>query len=104
MQSPDHVGRAGSLTLAQLDDGADVAEKGLQEQLQVQACLLVDVGRDALDTATASQAADGGLGDALDVVAEDFSGSGVMLVKLLKYVYTNVVLGNTPVPLKSGFA
>jgi hypothetical protein len=54
VQSPDHVGRADSLTLAQLDDGADVAEKGLQEQLQVEACLLVDVGRNALDAATAS--------------------------------------------------
>jgi len=29
VQSPDHVGRADSLAVAHLDDGADVAEKGL---------------------------------------------------------------------------
>ena len=38
--------------------------------LEGNAGLLVDQARDALDAATASQAADGGLGDALDVVAE----------------------------------
>ena len=30
-------------------------------------------GRDTLDTATASETADGGLGDALDVVAQDLA-------------------------------
>ena len=30
-------------------------------------------GRDTLDTATASQTTDGGLGDALDVVAQDLA-------------------------------
>jgi hypothetical protein len=30
-------------------------------------------GRDTLDTATASQTADGGLGDALDVVAQNLA-------------------------------
>ena len=35
--------------------------------------LLVDEAGDALDTATAGETADGGLGDALDVVAKDLA-------------------------------
>jgi len=42
----------------------------LQEDLQDATGLLIDQARDTLDTTTAGQAADGGLGDALDVVAE----------------------------------
>ena len=34
--------------------------------------LLINQARDALDSSAASQAADSGLGDALDVVAKDF--------------------------------
>ena len=35
--------------------------------------LLIDEARDALDAATAGEPADGGLGDALDVVAKDLA-------------------------------
>ena len=45
----------------------------LEERLQDAAGLLVHQARDALDAATACQAADGGLGDALDVVAQDLA-------------------------------
>ena len=50
--------------------GDRVADHVLKEDLEDAAGLLVDQAGDALDAATASQAADGGLGDALDVVAE----------------------------------
>ena len=50
--------------------GHGVADHVLKEDPEDAAGLLVDQARDALDAATASQAADGGLGDALDVVAE----------------------------------
>lgn len=50
--------------------GDGVADHVLQEDLQHAARLLVDEPRDALDAATPSQAADGRLGDALDVVAQ----------------------------------
>ena len=53
--------------------GDGVADDVLQEHLQDTSGLLVDEARDALDTTSASQAADRGLGDALDVVAEDLS-------------------------------
>ena len=53
--------------------GDGVADDGLQERLEHRAHVLVDEAGDALDAATAGQAADGGLGDALDVVAEDLA-------------------------------
>ena len=73
VQGPHNIRGAHSLTLAHFNHSANVAKKVLQEKLQVEPRLLVDVGRDALDAAAASEAADGGLGDALDVVAEYFS-------------------------------
>ena len=74
VQGPHNIRGAHSLTLAHFNHSANVAKKVLQEKLQVEPRLLVDVGRDALDAAAASEAADGGFGDALDVVAKDFSG------------------------------
>ena len=51
--------------------GDGVTDDVLKEDLEDTAGLLVDEATDALDTATASQTADGGLGDALDVVPKD---------------------------------
>ena len=45
----------------------------LKEILQYGAGLLVDEARNTLDTATTSETADSGLGNALDVVTEDFT-------------------------------
>lgn len=50
--------------------GDGVADDVLQEDLEHAARLLVDEPRDALDAAAPRQAADGRLGDALDVVAQ----------------------------------
>ena len=47
-----------------------IANHVLEEHLEHTAGLLVDEARDALDATTASEAADGGLGDALDVVTK----------------------------------
>ncbi|XP_059122575.1 uncharacterized protein LOC131913812 [Peromyscus eremicus] len=47
----------------------------LQEHLQHPAGLLVDEAGDALDTTAPGQAADSGLGDALDVVAQNLAAS-----------------------------
>ena len=54
-----------------LSVGDRVLDDVLEEILEHAAGLLVDESADALDTTPASQAADGGLGDALDVVPED---------------------------------
>ena len=53
-----------------LSVGHGVTDHVLEEHLEDRAGLLVDEPRDALHTATASQTADRGLGDALDVVAQ----------------------------------
>ena len=50
--------------------GDSVTDDVLQEHLEDTAGLLVDEARDPLHTTTASQTADGGLRDALDVVTE----------------------------------
>ena len=47
-----------------------VADDVLKEHLEDAAGLFVDESRDTLHTATASQTADRGLGDALDVIAK----------------------------------
>ena len=62
-------GRDG-LAAGVLGVGDRVADHGLEEDLEDTAGLLVDEAADALDTTTASQTADGGLGDALDVVPQ----------------------------------
>ena len=68
-----HVQRSHRLAASVLGVGDGVADDVLEEHLQHTTSLLVDEARDALHTATASQTADGGLGDALDVVAKDLA-------------------------------
>ena len=53
-----------------LSVGDGVADDAFEEDLEDRACLLVDEAGDAFHAATACQTADGGLGDALDVVAK----------------------------------
>jgi len=50
-----------------------VTDHVLEEDLEHRARLLVDQAGDALHTTTTRQTADGGLGDALDVVAENLA-------------------------------
>ncbi|XP_036047250.1 uncharacterized protein LOC118586208 [Onychomys torridus] len=73
LERVDHVHGGDGLALGVLRVGDGVADHILQEHLQHPAGLLVDEAGDALDAATSSQAADGGLGDALDVVAQNLA-------------------------------
>ena len=68
----DVKGRDG-LPAGVLRVGDGVADDVLQEHLQDASGLLVDEARNALDTTSACETADGGLGDALDVVTEDLA-------------------------------
>ncbi|KAI1239063.1 hypothetical protein IHE44_0012171 [Lamprotornis superbus] len=70
LESINHVHGRDSLPLGVLRVSNSVTDHVLQEHLEHTARLLVDEPRDALDTAAPSQAADGRLGDALDVVAQ----------------------------------
>jgi hypothetical protein len=53
--------------------GDGVTDDALKEGLQDTAGLLVDHGRDTLDTTTTSETADSGLGDTLDVVTQNLA-------------------------------
>ena len=71
LQSVDNIHGSDGLPLGVLGVGDSITDDVLKEDLEDTTGLLVDEARDTLDTATARQTADGGLGDALDVVPED---------------------------------
>ena len=73
LEGVDDVEGSDGLALGVLGVGDSVADDTLEESLENTAGLLVDHGRDTLDTATTRQTADGGLGDTLDVVAQDLA-------------------------------
>ena len=67
----DRARRYTPLSVLGVSDG--VADDVLQEDFEDTASLLVDEARDTLDSSSTSESADGGLGDALDVVAQDLA-------------------------------
>ena len=71
LEGVHHVHGGDGLSLGVLGVGDCVADDVLQEGLEDSAGLLVDEARDSLHAATAGQTTDGGLGDALDVVAKN---------------------------------
>ena len=73
LERVDHVHGGDGLAASMLGVGDGVTDHGFQEGLEHTAGLLVDEAADALDTTSASQAADSRLGDAVDVVAEDLA-------------------------------
>ena len=73
LQSVHHVHGCDSLALGVLSVGDGIPDDILQEHLEHTAGLLVDETGDTLHAASASQTTDGGLGDALDVVAENLA-------------------------------
>ena len=72
-QGVDNVHGSNSLTTSVLGVGDRVPDDVLKEDLEDTTSLLVDETRDTLDTATTSETANGGLGDALDVIAKDLA-------------------------------
>ena len=73
LEGVHHVHGGHGLAAGVLGVGHRVADDVLEEHLEDTAGLLVDEAGDALDAATAREAADGGLCDALDVVAKDLA-------------------------------
>ena len=73
LERVDNVEGSDGLAAGMLSVGDSVTDHVLEEDLEDSAGLLVDEAADALDASTASQAANGGLGDALDVVAKDLA-------------------------------
>ena len=71
LQSIDDVHGGNGPPLGVLGVGDCITDDILQEYLENTASLLVDETRDTLNTTTASETTDGGLGDALDVVTKN---------------------------------
>ena len=69
LQSVDDVHGGHRLPLGVLGVGNGITDDVLQEHLQNSTGLFVDESRDTLDSTSASQTADSGLGDTLDVIA-----------------------------------
>ena len=73
LQGIDHIHGGDSLPLGVFGVGDGIPDDVLKEDLEDTTGLLVDEARDTLDTTTACQTADGGLGDALDVVTQNLA-------------------------------
>ena len=73
LESVDDVKSGDGLALGVLGVGDRVADDVVEEDLEDASGLLVDQSGDALDAASSSKSSDGGLGDALDVVAHDLA-------------------------------
>ena len=74
LESVDNVESGDGLSLGVFGVGDGVTHDVLQEGAEDGAGLLVDVGADALDTATTGESADSGLGDAHDGLLEGLLG------------------------------
>lgn len=73
LESVDDIEGSDSLSLGVLSVGDSVSDDTFKEGLQDTASLLVDHGRDTLDTATTRKTTDRRLGYALDVVTKNLS-------------------------------
>ena len=69
-QSIDDIHSGDSLPLGVFGVGDGIPDDVLKENLEDSTGLLIDEARDTLDSSTASQTPDGGLGDSLDVVSQ----------------------------------
>ena len=70
LEGVDNIHGSDSLPASVLGVGDGITDDVLKEDLEDTTGLLVDEAGDALHAATASETADRGLGDALDVVAQ----------------------------------
>jgi hypothetical protein len=73
LQSIDNIHGGDSLPLGVFGVGDSITDDVLKEDLEDTSGLFIDEARDTLDTSTASQTADGGLGDTLDVITQNFA-------------------------------
>ena len=70
LEGIDDIHGGDSLPLGVFGVGDSIPDDVLKEDLEDSTGLLIDETRDTLDSSTASQTPDGGLGDSLDVVSQ----------------------------------
>lgn len=73
LESIDDIHGGDGLPLGVFGVGYGVPDDVLKEDLEHSTGLLVDEAGDTLDSATAGQTTDGGLGDSLDVITQDLA-------------------------------
>ena len=73
LEGVDDVHGGDGLALGVLGVGDSIADHVFEEHLEDTAGFFVNEARDTLHTTSTCETADGGLGDALDVVAKHFS-------------------------------
>ena len=73
LEGVHYVHSSDGLPLGMLGVSDGVTDDTLQEHLEHTTGLFVDEARDALHSTTASQSADGGLGDTLNIVTQHFA-------------------------------
>ena len=73
LEGIDDIHSGDSLPLGVFGVGDGITDDVLKENLEDTAGLLVEQARDTLDTTTSRQTADGGLGDTLDVITQNFA-------------------------------
>ena len=69
LEGVDNVEGGDGLTASVLGVGDSVTDNSLEEGLEDSTGFLVDESGDSLDTSSAGESADSGLGDSLDVIA-----------------------------------
>ena len=72
-QGVDNIHGGDCLPLGVLSVCDSITDDVLEEHLEDTSGLFVDESRDTLDTTSASKTTDGGLGDTLDVITQDFA-------------------------------
>ena len=70
LEGIDNIHGSDGLPLGVFGVGDSIPDDVLKENLEDSTGLLIDKSRDTLDSSTASQPSDGGLGDSLDVVSQ----------------------------------
>ena len=73
LESVDDIHGGDGLSLGVLAVGDGISDDVLEEHLQNSTSLLVDEAGDSLDSSTTGKTTDGGLGDSLDVITQDFA-------------------------------
>ncbi len=73
LQRVHHIHGGHGLSLSVLGVGDGITDDVLQKHFEHPAGLLVNQTGDTLHTATASQTADGGFGDSLDIIAQNLT-------------------------------
>jgi hypothetical protein len=73
LEGVDDIKSSDGLSASVLGVSDSVLDNRLEERLENTSGLLVDEGRDSLDTTSTSQSSDGRLGDTLNVVSQDLS-------------------------------